>query len=317
MEVAQVEFRGHRRSWRCKRGYTAPMDFDEKHPWRDAYRSVETFADGVAHEGVGGIVGDMPGAVDRLVAEQQLRSRIDIVDGETSGPRLPNQVTRDEFHQAAHDFSDVRLGRGNLRLAPDPHATVAEADAFTNGAMVDVAAMLQTSSGRQEVSALSHNDRGHTTTIEPNLDKKTRAPLHEAVTPPADSLNAVQNHDGTPRSGSDAHIHYNPGVEAKHSRSDVVLSHEMRHALDETHGNMDNTLVDKTDGVPQDLIVTKEHPPVMRYDHQALGIGKYTDEKLTENHYRQERQEIGSTAGPDSVLPGDKDMPLREYYNKF
>jgi hypothetical protein len=294
------------------------MDFDDSHPWRDAYRSMETLADGVSHEGVSGIVGDLPGAVDRLVAEQQLRSRFDIVDGETSGPRLPNQVTRDEFHQAAHDFSDVRLGRGNLKLAPDPHATPAEADAFTNGSMVDIATMLQTSTGREEVDELSHNDRGRTTTIGPDLDKKTGAPLHSAVTLAEHPHDAILNKDGTPRAGSDAHIHYNPGVEAKQSRSDVVLSHEMNHALHETHGDIDATAVDKSDGVPGDLVVDKDHPEkVMRYDHQALGIGKHSGEKLTENHYRQERQTIGSSADSEAALPGDKDMKLREFYNKY
>jgi hypothetical protein len=292
------------------------MDFSN--PWREAYRSAETLVDGVANEGLSGFAHDLPGAVDRLVAEQQLRSRFDIVADDASGSRLPNQVTGEEFHQAAHDFSDVRLGRGNLTLAPDPHATPAEADAFTNGSMVDIAAMLQTTTGRQEVGALSHNKNGHKTTIGPDLDGKTGAPLHSAVTLPEHQRDAVLKSDGTANTGSDAHIHYNPGLEAKHSRSDVVLSHEMNHALHETQGSLDATPVDKSDGVPGDLVVDKAHPDkVMRYDHQALGIGKYSGEKLTENHYRQERQTIGSSAGPESTLPGDNDMKLREFYNKF
>jgi hypothetical protein len=303
---------------RLQQGYSPPMDFDDNHPWRDAYRSIDTLVDGVAHEGVGGIVGDPSGAVDRLVAEQQLRSRFDIVDGETGGSRLPNQVTRDEFHQAAHDFSDVRLGRGDLKLASDPRAAPADTDAFTNGAMVDIAAMLQTSTGRQEVAALSHNEDGHTTTIGPDLDAKTRVPLHDAVTLAEHPRDAFMKSDGSPNAGSDAHIHYNPGFEVKQSRSDVVLSHEMNHALHETMGSLDPTPVDKSDGVPGDLVADQAHPDkVRRYDHQALGIGKYSGEKLTENNYRHERQIIGSSAAPESAVPGDKDMKQREFYNKF
>jgi hypothetical protein len=266
--------------------------------------------------GVSGFAHDLPGAVDRLVAEQQLRPGLDIASGDASGPRLPNQVTPDQFHQAAHDLSDVRLGRSSLKVAPDARAAPEEADAFTNGAMVDIAAMLQTDTGRQEVSRLAHND--HTTTIEPNVFPASPRMLDDgAATLPDHPGRVVAHEDGTPRQGSDVQLYYNPGVEVKHSRSDVVLAHEARHAIDQTAGLLDNTPVDATDGVPPDRLLTREGEPVMRFEHQAVGLGRHRNQPLNENHYRDERRTIGQTADPEAVLPGDADMPSRPSYNKF
>jgi hypothetical protein len=90
----------------------------------------------------------------------------------------------------------------------------------------------------------------------------------------------------------------------------------VRHALDETRGNIDVTRVDKSDGVPQDLQLTDHGQHVRRFDHQAVGLGKYAAETLNENHYRQERQMLGATADDESALPGDNDIKLRRSYNK-
>ena len=107
--------------------------------------------------------------------------------------------------------------------------------------------------------------------------------------------------------GSDATVLFNPGMRIPSSRSDVVLAHELVHALQFTQGLGDSTVVSAEDD---------EHDHacgVNNNEHMAVGTGKWWNKSYTENAYRAERKLIGATHGP-GVLAGDEAMSLRNSY---
>jgi hypothetical protein len=288
------------------------MDFDVRpradenaHPLADAYRSAETLVGSVTHEGLGGFMNDLPGALDRVVAEQQLRPEFELDDHPVASV-APNVVSSDEFHQTAASFSAVRRGAGNLSVQPDGAAPPAAQSDFANGSMHEIAETLRTPTGRAEVDALVNAP--HKTTIEPMAAGQT-VPM---TLPPKDSMSdwqARMNKDGTARDGSDAHISLNPNQSYFGLPADVALAHEMAHAVSETNGMMDTQKADASDGVSRDR-------GVPRFEHQAIGIGKYANVPFSENSYRAERNALAPSAGdnvcsPDELPPraADRDLP--------
>jgi hypothetical protein len=271
-------------------------------------------------------------ARDRLAAERELRDRFIIVPDGFVGPRLPNQVTEAEFHNVAREYSDVRSGRGDLTIDTSER-TPAQARQYRAGAMHDIGLLLQTPTGRAEIAQLSNNtvtDTSGQTVHRHTLlralhqnangddyrDNDGNAPIDRSNDladwlKPADAFQRSDGHghmvDGP---GTDVNVRYNPGVSLPGSttRSDVLLAHELRHAIDETHGHMDPGLVDASDGVPADI-------GRQRYEHQATGIGRFAHESINEAHYRADRAAIGANEHGAAVEPGDQNMPPRPTYN--
>lgn len=280
---------------------------------------------GLSQEGIGGLL-DPSGMMDRQAAQRELASRFDIVDEDFVGPRLPNQLTQEEFEQQAHTFSDIRMGRSDIQF--DDSATDQN---YRDTAMQDMANMMQTPAGRELLGTLSNNTAGetdadgnpvhHTTTLRPYLDAAGNPDTTNSDEMPIDA--AGNNTMGTPAeqatldgTGSNTVVRYNPGVNVAPpgasdpwwpARSDVILMHEMTHAYHDTQGTTNNTPVQVTDGPG----AAGSQP--MRYEHQAAGLGLYTGNSVSENAYRDQRALIGAGGGP-GVQPGDVGMAHRDVY---
>ncbi len=290
---------------------------------RSLLAPVRDLVTGTMQEGAAGLA-DPAGMMDRQEAQRELASRFAIVPDGLVGPRLPNQVTEQDFEHVAHEYSDVRLGRGDLTIDTSER-TPDEAAQYRAGVMNDVADLLQTDTGRAEVDGLSHNDHGkHTTLMALHEDVNHNGYRGDDGDAAIDTTQAITDATSSDRAamvddppgsgnvvfgpGSDVQLRYNPGVPLYGARSDVVLAHEARHALDETHGQTDHSVVKASDGVPDDADPAN---PVLRFEHQAIGIGAYAGEAINENHYRAERAAIGAAGAPSAVVPGDANMPQR------
>jgi hypothetical protein len=296
----------------------------------DVLTTVGDIGNGLSQEGVG-FLADPAGAMDRQAAQRELAGRFQVVPDDFVGPRLPNQVTQSEYQQVARTYSDIRLGRGDLTIDTSER-TPDEAADYRAGAMNDIADLLQTQTGRTELQGLSNNEatdaagntiHRHTTLSALHQDANGDNDRSNDGNAPIDTTNGfadpVNFADSQTRPdangnmvngpGSDVVVRYNPGVTINTTRSDVILAHELRHTMDETHGGLDATTVAATDGVPADT------GNFMRWEHQAAGLGIHANEPVNENHYRAERAMIGATGTGDAVQPGDVNMPQRTSYS--
>ncbi|MCA9678377.1 MAG: hypothetical protein H6709_05260 [Kofleriaceae bacterium] len=279
---------------------------------------------GLMQEGVGGLL-DPSGMMDRQAAQRELASRFDVVPDDFVGPRLPNQVTQAEFEQQAHTFSDIRMGRSDIQFDASTD------QAYRDGAMGDMANLLQTPSGRQLLGTLANNTAGevdangdpvhHTTTLRSFLDASGNPDTTNSDEMPIDAAgNGLMGLPGevntTNGTGTDTRVRYNPGLNVSPvgatdpwwpARSDTILMHELTHAYHDTQGTTDNTPVQTTDGPG----ATQSQP--MRYEHQAAGLGLYAGNAVSENAYRAERALIGAGGG-SGVQPGDVGMAHRDFY---
>jgi len=280
---------------------------------------------GISQEGLGGLL-DPEGMRDRQAAQHELRSRFDVVPDDFVGPRLPNQLTEAEFEQQAHTYSDIRMNRSDI------HFDGGDDQSYRDGAMTDMANLMQTPAGRQLLGTLANNTAGevdadgnpihHTTTLRPFLDASGNPDTTNSDEMPVDASgqNVMGTTSGDARTtngtGNDTVVRYNPGVNVAPpsstdpwwpARSDVILMHEMTHAYHDTQGDTDNTRVLNTDGPG----AAGSQP--MRYEHQAAGLGLYNGAAVSENAYRDQRREIGA-AGGAGVQPGDVGMAHRDVY---
>jgi Effector protein len=205
---------------------------------------------------------------------------------------------------------------------------------FKQGAMNDLAAMLQTDVGRQEIALLQNNPVRnpvddtmvhHTSTIKPDFDHRPRGES-------GDDWREGYGTAADPGAGTDFVTRYTPGEALDHPgnnpwypiRSDVILFHELRHGVDQTRGQMnpgtvttqDAKVFEKNDdGTINPERFSWDHDILLDrgdndLEHEAIGIGNYADKPMTENQYRNERNAIGQL-DPDSSLPGDGTMQER------
>lgn len=108
-------------------------------------------------EGWLGSLLDPMGALDRQHAQRELGDRFAVVPNEFVGPRLANQVTSREYEEIARTYSDIRLGRGDLTLDASAYSSQQQRDAYQSGALDDIAALMQTRSGRHAIAQLHNN----------------------------------------------------------------------------------------------------------------------------------------------------------------
>ncbi len=151
--------------------------------------------------------------------------------------------------------------------------------------------------------------------------------------------NRAVNADGTlgaRGAGSNVDILYNPGVNVGDAfssfkpgspwlsgfRSDVILAHEMNHAINQTQGTLDPRAVGATDNAANatdpDMAWDasyrdKNGNPLLRREHQAVGIGKYAGTDMTENAYRAERKDMADK-GAVGQLSTDGSLGQRTTY---
>lgn len=272
--------------------------------WDGAKQWMGDLWNGVGQEGLGGLL-DPSGMMDRQDAQRELRGNFDIVPDDFVGPRNQNQVTQAEFEEIARTYSDIRLGRSDLKLDT---AGLSEEDAaaFRAGTMSDIGNLLQTQSGRGLVRSLAYaplqadGTSRRTTTISRRNDASGNA----------DPSNA--NGGGT--FGQSGYARYVPGVDTLASRenlrSDVTLYHELVHAHHAVYNTWDSGNVAAGPGVPASDVGV-----IGNFEHQAAGIGAHANDAYSENRYRAERRMIGNGVGARTTgSETDANMTRRDTY---
>jgi hypothetical protein len=283
------------------------------------------------------------GAQAHALAEQTraraaLQSRFQIVPDNYQGPRAPNTITQQVFNHLVDEYANIGAGRGDLTM--DTSELSPEDARDWRGAMMnDVATVMQTETGRAEIDRLSNNHEAlsgmhHHTTLRAlhidangNRDRNDddgaaldRSGGETIPVNPSASRTRVQNGQVVSGAGSDMIVRMTPGGVGfgdliGDQRGDVVLSHELRHALDGTGGNRDMNTVGNDAVIPADRGLHES-------EYQAVGLGNYDDNTdINEEHYRLERKAIGQAHTPGEIigngaLTGDAQMPLRRSYNQ-
>jgi hypothetical protein len=117
-------------------------------------------------------------AKDLAGAKKDLAQMFQIVDPEAVGPRLGNQVTQEEYDDICQRYSAIRMGDSALRFEVDGYdghdADDPDYKNFKAGAMDDVAALMQTPTGRELIRSFQDNpdpNGGHTTFLDDMIAK--------------------------------------------------------------------------------------------------------------------------------------------------
>lgn len=283
-----------------------------------------------------------PVAADRKQAATDLAGKFEVVADDFKGERLSNQVTKAEYEKICQVYSDVRLGRGDLTIDASKYSSKKDQAAYKTGAMNDIASLLQTKAGRSLVYALSDNATHTDTKGNPIHKHTTLTPLltddgkvdktNGYAAPEGWGSDATVGKDGTLKAseGTDVTIAYNPGVNVgdaykeyhssnpwlKGFRSDTILMHEGNHALKMTEGMCDPRTVQSTDNKlnPKDKLMAQDaRSGISRTEHQAVGLGLYANDPMTENAYRAERVAMAKGGGK-GTLEGDASLTQRTSY---
>jgi hypothetical protein len=236
---------------------------------------------------------------------RRLLQRVTIIPDDFQGERRGNMVTQEEFDRLANDYSSVRRGDGDLRIAEtsDPRLNRSR-----DVALDDISRILQTPSGRGLIHALVNQPQHHRTTVSPWPE----IPMPGAHADPASgglTLSAAgTSSDGV---GGPASVAYNPthmpngfvadpwGV----FRSDVTLYHELVHAYQAGLGH--DVASPAANASPRDAAAH-----VQDGEYQATGLGTHTNDPFSENRYRRERGNLTT----DQSIAGDLGMPRRDDY---
>jgi hypothetical protein len=258
--------------------------------------------------------------LDRKKMEGMLKVVPDDSDAKT---RKPNEVTQAEFDKYAGMYSDIRSDKASLKIDKG-------VDEKHKGAMLDdIAKILQTKSGRSMVGDLSAGGKDKEVVL--GLSKNDDGSLNKLGAETA-SNDYYAGADKTKGTGSN--INYIPGAEGEFTKgrneikgadgkvmqaydlqqkftSDTVLFHEMTHAWHNATGTAKKVpwpakgeageTVSQADadaevkaghaGAAKDVGIAQE-------EWATAGMGKFHDDKITENAYRAEQRTLtGDTEG--------------------
>jgi hypothetical protein len=303
-------------------------------------------ARGIAPEDVAAALADPAGkgnayeAMQRARARRELGAGLEVVPDGYSGPRNPNTVTEAEYAKLSETYMNIRMGRGDLTINTDEMCPE-DAIKYRDGAMKDIATMMQTKTGRDEIAQLADNRKPvrnawdalgglvqhrHTTIKrfhfnangDKNPDNDDNQPLDATnnitYNRMKENEKAYRRDAVTPGDGTDATIRFNPGITtAPTTRSDISLAHEMAHAIQITQGLADPGTVNGELGPKGGGGRLEGDRGVKRQEHQATGIGIYADDPLTENAYRRERHTLG-VKGAKGERADDTNVQRRESY---
>lgn len=293
-------------------------------------QSAGDLSRGLRQEGLGALL-DPSGAIDRQKAQRELAGMFNVVDPKDRKPgekAAENTVSPEEFQKIARQYSDIRMDRTDIKFNTEG-LDDKEGAKYQQESMHDLASIMQTTGGRDLIGKLAQNEKHHTTTISPlfktNKDgdydaKEGRDNTNGYAAPDGDGDKAYRK-DGKDGDGVNSRVRINPGMgpiapaDADLTkdkwlpwRSDVLLYHELVHSMDQTYGTMDPTTAGNDgDGVKYDRNVD-------RSEHRAAGLGKYKDEKISENAYRAARRDIANHSNNTGVRDGDATMPDRDTY---
>jgi hypothetical protein len=224
--------------------------------------------------------------------------------GAAAGPA--NAVSKAEFDKMVQLYGNLELGKTDIQFAGGG-AKPGEAKA---NSMDDLARLLQTPSGRALVAQLADNHGG---TKSKGKHVITTIDGAHATMPNSYAVDGAQascNGVGSPAAveypaGHPYHLAPKPWGDV---RSDVVLFHELTHALHQTHGDAAMASVPKVD--PVDNFTAP-------YEYQAVGLGPFAGAAISENAYRKERAAVGAAEQITSTNASydDATMPQRPTYN--
>lgn len=228
-----------------------------------------------------------------------------IVEEEVEGDRAPNSITEEEYREMVALYAGVAGGESDLVLG----SSLGDDEQFRRRTLGDIASILQSPSGRDLLRQL-HDNVERDEAGNPISEPRTTT-LSEAGRP--SGAQTLPLGDVVPGVGVDAATSYKPGryIETPNGnvRSDVVLFHELRHAFDVTGGTLAEGEIEPGPGIPDEDVYE------LLSEHQAIGLGAFADDEMTENGYRADRNEIAKTG--IGVLEGDAEMPQRESYTQF
>lgn len=312
--------------------------------WSSIGQTVGDVGRGIQQEGLGGLLSG--GMLDRQQAQRDLSDRFQVVGDDRTGPRASNQVSQEEYQNIARTFSNVRRGEGDLSIDGGQFSPFAGGDRanWEQGIQGNVADMMMTTSGRQQINNLSNNvtrkedgtartmlpfglgpETHHQTTIKPNFltssvdattgrterslpwlwDRDASALQHDDAFAVGGS-NSSRDAAGVRGTGDDSTLLINPGV-ISGLRSDVAMAHEMQHALHQTQGTMGSGTFGS--GIDTNVKNAERQAAGLRRSDSPDG-GQYPGDidGCTENTYRQERNLLGDRFLPRTrytTLPGE------------
>jgi hypothetical protein len=259
-------------------------------------------------------------------AKRELDESLHVVASDAD-KKNPNDVTAAEKALYLGKFVDIQKDKTDIKFDAK-----SEPDKFKANAMNDIKAMMQTKSGRELIMKLADNTvdtvdangkvikkgtKHHTTTLSDTAPKGAPpAGQDQASTTPEYS---ALTHDN--KGGSNTTIAYTAGYPlnqpaeeqwAKDARSDVVLYHEMVHALNDTQGTQLTGKITAANAKSSGDIGEKES------EYQALGYLKNPLD-VGEDLYRKERKELTGTKAEikNKYHPNQADatMPGRPKYH--
>jgi hypothetical protein len=226
----------------------------------------------------------------------------DIVFGTDS----PNDVTQQEFDELAELYSNIREGNSHIRFENrsrtgadtfvDNPMSAAAFSAFREGAMDDMARILQTPEGRTVLRSLSAGGKTRTSDFTiGNVSNPSRAATEREQTD--------ANGDGT---GAGARVFYRPGHEqTSHyssglltATSDTILFHELVHAHHSGQGTArpsDDT-IGLLEAIENDAAADAG---VTREEYATVGLGAFAGSAISENAYRASHRTL---AGANAAL---------------
>lgn len=261
---------------------------------------------------------DPEGYTDRIIMGARLADRFDVVEDGYDGERLPNTVTASEYQEIVKTYSDINLGRSDIKidrgLTDNNYAYDMSEQEYKEAAMDDIADIMQTQSGRDLVGSLHDNRQ-----VDASGNQVHRQTHIQARTDSSGQWPDDTGADTGQLEGGDSIIFINPNRdvddgEIGRTRSDVALYHEMVHAHHDTHGTTRAGNVEASD-LPGDYAVETDAAfdrPVERAEHQAMGIGEFKHAYLSENNYRSERFGVAASG---RGIGGDLSLQDRVAYS--
>lgn len=313
--------------------------------WGRIGQNIGDLGRGVQQEGLGGLLDS--GIVDRQQAQRDLSDRFQVVGADQKGKGASNQVSQQEYQDIARTFSNVRRGKGDLAIdsglfSDMTMTSAARADKgnWEQGVQSNVADIMMTSSGRQQINNLSNNvsrdDKGaartdsqgeeihRKTSIKPlfdtdgvvTTDRQTGKNYNDLGAPwNRDASTLVHNNaftegglgpgrsaEGGRGTGGDSTIMFNPGTQ-QGLRSDVSLVHEMNHALAQTQGT---SAYGCFGSGPDSNTKNLERQAVGLSRTDSPGVRGHSGDPrgLPENIYREERNALGDQFAPRTSYAG-------------
>lgn len=250
-----------------------------------------------------------PGDPGLKAADAALRDRFEIVADDFKGPRAGNQLTRAEYDRVLRQYADIEAGRTDIKFSArdsrDPN--------FKKGVMKDFGTLMQTPSGRALLESLANNPNGNSLTVQVNRDAAGRPDTSNAYADASDPTQRFRWGDGR---GVPSTISYVPGqgvdIPGGTSkwlplRGDVVLFHELAHAMHITRGTMNDRIVTLKEGAAPIDVQSR----IRNSEYQAVGLGQYKDAPISENVYRAERNGLKGRKG---ALDSDGKLNRRTEY---